>query len=64
MVRRKRGEEGEMGGGLGSAVAGAFSLAAHLPPVPSGGLHHSAANTVSERNPLPLPAGPWPLRTQ
>ena len=31
MVRRKRGEEREMGGGLGRAVAGAFSLAAHLP---------------------------------
>ena len=30
MVRHKRGEEGEMGGGLGRAVAGAFSLAAHL----------------------------------
>ena len=38
----------EMGGGLGRAVAGAFSLAAHLPPpVPSGGPHHSAANAVS-----------------
>ena len=31
MVSRKRGEEREMGGGLGRAVAGAFSLAAHLP---------------------------------
>ena len=30
MVRRKRGEKREMGGGLGRAVAGAFSLAAHL----------------------------------
>ena len=29
MVCRKRGEEREMGGGLGRAVAGAFSLAAH-----------------------------------
>ena len=31
MVHRKRGEEREMGGGLGRAVARAFSLAAHLP---------------------------------
>ena len=34
MVRRKRGEEGEMGGGLGRAVAVVFSLAAHLPLFP------------------------------
>ncbi len=34
MVRRKRGEEREMGGGLGRAVAGVFSLAAHLPLFP------------------------------
>jgi hypothetical protein len=34
MVRHKRGEEREMGGGLGRAVAGAFSLAAHLPLFP------------------------------
>ena len=45
-------KKGEMGGGLERAVAGAFSLAAHLPPVPFGGPHHSAANAVSKRNPL------------
>ena len=38
MVRRKRGEEREMGGGLGRAVAVAFSLAAHLPLFPPAGL--------------------------
>jgi hypothetical protein len=37
MVRRKRGEEREMGGGLGRAVAGAFSIAAHLPLFPPVG---------------------------
>ncbi len=37
MVRRKRGEKREMGGGVGRAVAGAFSLAAHLPLFPPAG---------------------------
>ncbi len=77
-------KKGEMGGGVGRAVAGAFSLAAHLPcslrrappfrcerseqaepPACSGEPHHSAANAVSKRNPLPVPASPTiPLRTQ
>jgi hypothetical protein len=47
-------KKGEMGGGLGCAVAGVFSLAAHLPPVPSGGPHHSAANVVSSGTPCIL----------
>ena len=49
-------KKGEMGGGEERAVAGTFSLAAHLPPpVSSGGPHHSAANAVSKRNLLPAP---------
>ena len=38
MVCRMRGEEREMGGGFGRAVAGAFSPAAHLPLFPPAGL--------------------------
>ncbi|MBO4381401.1 MAG: hypothetical protein J5799_00510 [Bacteroidales bacterium] len=38
MVRRKRREEKEMGGGLERAVAGIFFLAAHLPLFPPEGL--------------------------
>lgn len=38
MVCRKRGEEREMGGELGRAVAGAFPLAAHLPLFPPADL--------------------------
>jgi hypothetical protein len=58
MVRRNRGEEGEMGGGGKGSGNGTPQAAAHLPPVSSGGLHHSAANAVSKRNLLPVPAGP------
>ena len=46
-------KKGEMGGGEERAVDGTFSLAAHLPPVPYGRPHHSAANAASKRNLLP-----------
>ena len=55
---RKRGEEG------GDGRRGKRLRQRHVPtrrpspPVPSGGPHHSAANAVSKRNPLPIPAGP------
>ena len=56
MVRRKRGEKREMG--AGSTPALALSSRRPSPPVPSGEPHHSAANAVSKRNLLPIPAGP------
>ena len=54
MVRRARGQKGKKkGGGDRFSGYGTFSSAALLfPPLSPGGAHHSAANAVSERNPL------------
>ena len=64
MGRRKRGEEGGDGRRAGAYRCRSLSPRRPSPPVPSGRPHHSAANAVSERNPLPVLADPWPQRTQ
>jgi hypothetical protein len=54
MVFRARGQKGKKkGGGDRFSGYGTFSSAALLfPRLSVGGAHHSAANAVSERNPL------------
>jgi hypothetical protein len=53
MVFRARGKKGKKKGGVGSVTGnGTLFPAALLFPLSPGGAHHSAANAVSERNPL------------
>ena len=55
---RKRGEKRGDGRRVRTCRCRSLFPRRPSPPVPSGGPHHSAANEVSKRNPLPIPTGP------